>query len=178
MEADTRTITELLAEKKTLKKRIADKRQNLLQYIVRDDRLKDPLEAQGGSKTYITQELQAIDDLEERLVNIMLAIASTNAKIQVSLGKKTRSVAYVLIDRRENWGDRTKFLSAIQSQLNRAKQLIESPRYQQQAGETIKLVVSIDEKAFNEMTEQFTTMQGEVDGKLSLLNATTRPTVS
>lgn len=64
------TITEALAELKTINARLETRRQNVGQYLMRDARLKDPLETDGGSVEYVTRERQAIKDLEERIVQI------------------------------------------------------------------------------------------------------------
>ena len=58
------TITEALAEIKTIEKRIDKKRQSLQPYIARMDGVKDPLEKSGGSAAFIKAERQAIGDLQ------------------------------------------------------------------------------------------------------------------
>src|SRR5579863_1653454 len=63
------TITEALAEIKTINKRLESKRESVRNYIARDVRVRDPLEKEGGSAEFIKRERQAIIDLEERIVN-------------------------------------------------------------------------------------------------------------
>ena len=68
------TITEALAELKTLGKRIEKKRESVAMFLTRQDGLKDPLEKDGGSVEFIKRERQAVKDLEQHHVNIRLAI--------------------------------------------------------------------------------------------------------
>jgi hypothetical protein len=60
------TITEALADVKTIDKRIEKKKYFVQSYLVRQERLKDPLEKDGGATKVIHQERQAIQDLQER----------------------------------------------------------------------------------------------------------------
>ena len=69
------TITEALAETKTIDKRISKKRTFVTDYLFRQDALRDPLEKEGGSVAAIEATRQAIGDLEKRLVDIRRAIA-------------------------------------------------------------------------------------------------------
>ena len=50
------TITEALAEIKTLAKRIEKKRQNIGQFLVRQEGVRDPLEREGGSVAFVQTE--------------------------------------------------------------------------------------------------------------------------
>ncbi len=65
------TITEALAEIKTIGKRLEKKKQAVLTNIGRDSRLKDPLD---DSVKFVKEERQAIEDLEKRIVTIRTAI--------------------------------------------------------------------------------------------------------
>ena len=59
------TITEALAELKTVSARLDKKREFVLRHIIRESKLCDPLEKNGGSKTVIARDLQSIGDLEQ-----------------------------------------------------------------------------------------------------------------
>ena len=59
-----------------------------------------PLSA-GGSVSAIKRELQAIHDLEERMVRIRRAIQHANQVTNVTIGKQARSIADWLVWRRD-----------------------------------------------------------------------------
>lgn len=74
------TITEALAEVKTIKARVTKKQEGIMRYFARDARLKDPLLAEGGSSIWIERERQAIKDLLARMVTIRTAIQRKNCE--------------------------------------------------------------------------------------------------
>jgi flagellar biosynthesis/type III secretory pathway chaperone len=87
------TITEALQEIKTIGKRLEKKRQNIIQYIARDVRIKDPLESSGGSAQYIQRERQAIADLENRIIEIRTRIQEANLSNQLTIEGVTCTVS-------------------------------------------------------------------------------------
>ena len=87
------TITESLAEIKTIGKRLIKKRHALGSYIARDVRVRDPLEKNGGSEKFVAEERQSIADLENRVIAIRTAIQQSNLNSTVTVGGSTRSVA-------------------------------------------------------------------------------------
>jgi hypothetical protein len=72
------TITEALAEIKTINARLQKKRESIGTNLMRDSRIKDPMESEGGSEEFIRKETQAIDDLQKRIVSIRTAIQQQN----------------------------------------------------------------------------------------------------
>src|SRR4029077_17206699 len=95
------TITEALAEIKTIGKRVETKQSQLESYIVRDSRMRDPMEKDGGSAEFIKRERQAITDLQKRVVNLRLAIQQSNMVTKLSLNGTDMTVYEWLIWRRE-----------------------------------------------------------------------------
>src|SRR5215831_611359 len=95
------TITEALAELKTIDKRIEKKREFVLSYLLRQEMFKDPLEKDGGSVSAIRREMQSIVDLEERRITIRRAVQQANERNSVMVGKQTRTIADWLVWRRE-----------------------------------------------------------------------------
>ena len=95
------TITEALAEIKTINKRLQTKRQNTLQYVARDARVKDPLEREGGSVEFLKRERQSIKDLEQRVVAIRTAIQRSNLETRTTIAGRELSIAEWLTWRRE-----------------------------------------------------------------------------
>ncbi len=173
------TITEALAEIKTIGKRVEAKRAFITQYVARHAIVRDPLANQGGSPAAITAELQSIQDLEERAVNIRLAINAANVATLVSVGGVQRSIAGWLTWRR----DAAPKIKAFQTLLRNA---IAGVRREAQAkgmaivqavqvtgsNDDKDVVINVDEKALAGEIEAMETTLGTLDGLLSLKNAT------
>jgi len=171
------TITEGLAELKTIVKRCEKKRTSILSYLSRPMGLVDPLEKQGGSAKFIKEETQALRDLQNRHLAIRMAIQQANHTTRIKIGDTEMSVAEWLTWRKEQAPENRQFLVNIRSGLDRAR------RETQQRGGTvampgaeakaIDLTVNIDEKALSENIEGLEAVEGALDGKLSLVNAVT-----
>lgn len=171
------TITEALAEIKTIGKRIEKKRGFVAQYVARQEIVHDPLTNQGGSEKALREERQAIADLEARIVGIRLAINAANVATAVTVGTQTKTIAEWLTWRRDVVPGRKAFLT----QLNNA--LLNVRREAQQKGLNIvaqvgsqpdqkNIIVNLDERALAQEAEQLETTLGTLDGLLSLKNAT------
>ena len=181
------TITEALAEIKTIGKRLDRKRQAVVANIGRDSRLKDPLADQEGmtSVKYVTQERQAINDLEKRIVDIRVAIQRSNLATSCTIGASTLTVQEWLDFRREVATGRQMFLNQLNNSVKNIRDKLnrEGGRVVAAAQATasvttgdkqvIEVILHIDERALLEEQEGLEKTLGELDGKLSLLNATT-----
>lgn len=175
------TITEALAEIKTIGKRIEKKRQSIAMYLARDSRLKDPLEKDGGSVKFIASERQSIADLENRIVNIRTAIQKSNLETRTLINGRELSVAEWLTWRREISNGSQGFLNSLNNGISqiRAKVQKEGGRVvtpgssESESKPVLEFVVNIDEKLLLEEQENMEKTLGELDGRLSLLNATT-----
>lgn len=176
------TITEALAEIKTTGKRITKKREAISGYIARQDNLKDPLAADGGSVEFIKRERQAIRDLEGRIVELRAKIAAANARTTVTVEGETRSVADWLTWRREVAPGTQQFLSGLRGGLdNLRKQVAQKGLGVLNATATVNTAevkptdvwVNISEKELADEIERLETVLGTLDGQLSLTNATT-----
>lgn len=171
------TITEALAELKTLEKRIGDKRDFVKKYLARQEMVRDPLEKDGGSARAIKAELQAIGDLMERRVAIRRAIALANQQTLVQVNGEERSIADWITWKRENlptlkmlYQELSNNIAAIrQSAQSQGKRTVEP---QTQGADPKDIVVHIDEKWLKEAIENLTEVEGTLDGQLSLRNAT------
>lgn len=171
------TITEALAEIKTIQKRIVKKQDAISQYLVRDVRLKDPLASQGGAVTFIAQERQAVGDLRKRVVAIRTAIQRKNLEASLTVQGVTQTVTEWLVWRRECAKDEGGFMSAMlrgiaEVRTKLAKEGRKMVSAEVEAGDT-DVVISLDEKDLHAAAEKHEQILGELDGKLSLLNATT-----
>ncbi len=173
------TVTEALAEIKTVGKRIEKKRQFINQYIARQDGVRDPLEKDGGSATVIKKERQAIGDLEDRIVSLRRGIQQANDETYVSLNGETRTISEWLTWRRDVAPARKQWLAQISSSLH---QIRENAKRQGAAivsasvttGEMkpTDIVVNVDERGVAEESETLEDTLGQLDGQLSLKNAT------
>lgn len=171
----TITITEALAELKTLRARIEKKRQAIAPYICRDSRLLDPISG-AGSKEFVQSELQAIDDLFERIIKVRSAIAAKNSTVLLSVAGQSRTVQDWLIWKREVATERKNSLEGLRQQITGLRQQLPKVKAQAEAEGASpamipNLVVNLDEKALSSELEKLEAQLGELDGKLSLNNA-------
>jgi hypothetical protein len=173
------TITEALQEIKTIDKRIEKKREAILQYLWREDDKRDPLGKQdGGSFGFIERERQAINDLLGRKVMLRSAITQVNMTTDLTVGKITRKVEDWLNWRREALPTLKQAQSELRSSLvlarNQQAQNVARARKQQEQSTTVPdIQVNLNEKAFADEVEGLEEIEGNLDGQLSLINATT-----
>jgi hypothetical protein len=172
------TITEALAEIKTIGKRLVTKREFVLQYLGRQDGLKDPLEKEGGSREAIRESRQSIADLESRIIRIRRAISSANASVELAVCGDTRTIAEWLIWRREVSGEQVVFLRGLQAGLGGMRSEASKKGWNVVARESdvqdkTDVIVNIDELELSAEIEGMEKVLGNLDGQLSLKNATT-----
>lgn len=177
------TITEGLAELKTLRKRIDKKRESIGQYMARAEAVRDPLEKQGGSEKHIREERQAIDQLEANYVDLRRRIALANDTTVVTILGEARSISEWLIWRREIAPARKNWLAGLRAGIKQLREKTQQRGGQMIAGTSINyagvdakpddIVVNIDEAALDRELEEMETILGDLDGQLSLKNATT-----
>lgn len=179
------TITEALQEIKTIGKRLEKKRASVGQYLARDVRSRDPLEKDGGSAKFITEERQAIGDLEGRVIGIRTAIQRSNLSASLTVGSQARTVAEWLTWRREISAAQVNFLRTMVAGLANIRAQITQKGGKMIAASAIavneafdpagppEVLVNVDERQLIADQEEMETMLGDLDGKLSLFNATT-----
>lgn len=175
------TVTEALAEIKTLQARIQKRRENIQPYLARQNAVTDPLarDMEGGSPAFIKRERQAAHDLEERLVKLRTAIQRLNLTETITIGKDTRTIAEWLTWRKEVMPGLRSFLATLRGALQKLRQEakgrsvsvvnVEAP----QAPGYQDVIVNINEVELAQEVEQLETIVGTLDGQLSLKNATT-----
>ena len=172
------TITEALAEIKTIGKRLEKKREAIFGFVARQDGLKDPLEPQGGSVEWVKRERQAVGDLEARVVALRKGIAAANAATVIVLGTKSLTIAEWLIWRKEvapgTKGFLTKLRGVVESIRSRAKSQGQAilPAGTP-APQPTDVIINIDEGRLAMEIENLEEILGALDGQLSLKNATT-----
>lgn len=168
------TITEALADIKTIGKRLQAKRETVLNYIARHENIRDPFESDGGSRVMIERERQGVNDLEKRLVNLRTSIQKANHATPVTIAGVTRTIADWLTWRKEVAPSAKTFAGQIRN-------VVATVRKTEKTGKTAQgqevpagqWVVNVDEKALAKELEDFETILGTLDGQLSLTNATT-----
>ena len=171
------TVTEALAELKTISKRKDKKREFIARYLARQDIVKDPLEKDGGSVTAIAQEIQAINDLQNRILAIRAAITRSNLDTKLTVCGLTMTVHDWLVWRRE-------IAPGIQSFLGGLTTTIEALRREvkKKGGQIVEsgggsgdndVVVNVSEMTLASEIEGLEQVLGTLDGLLSLTNATT-----
>lgn len=171
-------ITEALAEIKTIAKRITTKREFIGGYLARQEGVKDPLEKDGGSIAVIRQERQAIHDLESRIVALRRGIQHANETTVVTINGASRSIADWLTWRRDVVPSHRTFLLSVRDSLGRLRDKAKREGITVIPGGTpgeaqpTDFVVNIDERALAQEIEQLEDTLGQLDGQLSLVNAT------
>jgi len=174
----TMTITEALAEIKTIGKRLEKKRAFVEQFLARQEGLKDPLSREGGSVEALRETRQSIDALEERIIRIRRSIAKANDVVELSVGGRSRTIAEWLIWRREVASGRTQFLTRLQNAIGSVRSQAKQKgwnvvRAEGEAQAQTDFIVNIDERALSAEIELMEEILGSLDGQLSLKNATT-----
>lgn len=173
------TITEALQEIKTIGKRLEKKKQAVAQYLGRDSRVKDPLEKDGGSVEFIKRERQAIVDLETRIVDIRTKIQKANLETTINVNGTIKTISEWLTWRREVSSGSVAFLSALNSGIRqiRDKATKTGNRTVSSMAEPDAapgdVVIHLNEQELLKEQENLETTLGDLDGKLSLLNAIT-----
>lgn len=171
------TITEALAEIKTIGKRVEKKRESLMGYLARQDGVRDPLEKDGGSAAFITAERQAIGDLTARVIALRRGIQKANDTTTVTVGDRSRSISEWLTWRRDVAPGERGFLAALRNGVNQVRaQAQKSGASVVQPGGVAErptdLVVNISEQDLAKQIEALEETLGTLDGQLSLKNAT------
>ena len=169
------TITEALAECKTIEKRLEKKQQFVMMYLFREERVKDPLIKEGGAEKVIAQEMQAITDLSERKISIRRKIQQANASELITVKGETRSIADWLVWRRDVASSLQRFLFDLRQKIESARTVARNKGASLVSGEGSRpddIVVNINEQMISQRLEHLEEVLGTLDGLLSLKNAT------
>ena len=167
------TITEALAEIKLAKAKVAKKQEFILAHLTRPENMVDRL---GDSPSILLQEIQAVSDLAERIVEIRTAIAKANAETVVLVEDETRTIAGWLIWRRESWPIAKSLFEGIESKLRNRHQDRSQPAgvfILNQVKSGVELVLHVDPREIFKTAQRLTDLYERLDGKLSLINALT-----
>jgi hypothetical protein len=175
--SDKMTITEALAETKTIKARIDKKHESIYPYLTRDGQVVDPHAADGGSAEFIRRERQAVADLMVRLIAIRTKIQASNLITMITIEGVTRSVSEWLTWRKEIAGVHGSFIRAMFNRVNHERQRAQTAgRTMVKADEnpsTKNIITNVNDAEITRELETHEKILGTLDGKLSLVNATT-----
>jgi hypothetical protein len=171
------TITEGLAELKTIQKRLEKKRQFIGQYLGRQEALKDPFEKDGGAVEVLKRERQAMADLETRHVAIRTSIQKVNQTTLIVVSDVTKTIAEWLTWRKEVAPDSQKFLGMLRQTILKTREQAQQKGLHvagpgTQATQPTDVIIHLDEQELAQEAERLETILGTLDGQLSLKNAT------
>lgn len=173
---DAMTITEALAEMKTIGKRLEKKKKFVVDYLMRPEQVRDPLEANGGTTKVIRAERQSIADLCDRTVAIRRAIQLANEANSITVEGQTRTIADWLVWRREVAPWLQGMLGEIRGHIDRQRATMLrnglSVVNEVQQAKPGDVVVNVNELDLAKEIETLETILGALDGQLSLKNAT------
>lgn len=175
----TITITEALAEIKTIGKRLNKKRESIYSFLARQEGVRDPLEKEGGSPQFIQQERQGITDLEDRIIALRRGIQHANDETQVTINGDTRTISEWLTFRRDVAPGRRAWLDQVRGRLSNMRDSAKKQGVAMISATAISsdvkptdFVINLDEVAIARELEQLEDTLGQLDGQLSLKNAT------
>lgn len=174
----TMTITEALAEIRTLEKRVAKKREEIQQYLYRQHGIRDEMEDHGGSAAYIEKLEQSIADLLSEHTWIRTEIQRMNLLTVLEIEGIEHTVAQWLVWKREiSEGERTHVATITQmmaSMRERARRDgVAAVSRETDAEDRKDYILHIDPAAHAERADQLEKVLGLLDGKLTLVNSTT-----
>ncbi len=170
------TITEALAEIKLINDKIAKKRSFVLDNLVRIKQLPDALTSQGGTQAVLVADVQAISDLETRLVKIRSAIMKANLENTAEVNGQVLSIYDWLVWKREVAPSKRGFYEQVYNYTKRKlEELQKSPQILKNDQGQTQLVEPETGLPYMEYAEKYSAvneMLNKLDGVLSLKNAT------
>lgn len=172
------TITEALAEIKTIGARLGKIQEFIKTYAFRDERARDPLEREGGSVAQIQRQRQAAKDLRERQIQLRSAINRSNQSTMVTVEGTARSVAEWIIWKREIAPGLRAEMNAFVLQLDMARNqarkanvsVVQNQESARNPGDIVSNLPEIELANERDLLEK---ILGTLDGQLSLNNART-----
>ena len=172
------TITEALAEIKVIDKRLAKKRDFIYAHLWRQESRKDPLLGDGGQQVVIERERQSIIDLEQRKVDIRMAINAANEQTEITVAGVTKTIAEWLIWRRDVAPGTQMFLRNLSNNIAQVRREIQQKglkvvRVTDENPKDDDIHINVNEVNLAADIELIETVLETLDGQLSLKNATT-----
>jgi len=167
-----KTITEALAEIKVIGKRITSKDDALQNALVRSSDKIDPHEANGGSTAYVASLKQGIKALTDNIVAIRTAILKKNCEETITVAGVTKTISEWLVWKREVYPVLSSLYNGMQNRIRRADSDMDSYGRMSQGEDKKSAIINADIQALNNDAEQIAACYEQLDGQLSLKNAT------
>jgi hypothetical protein len=175
------TITEALSEINLIKKKLISKRAAIQQTLVRATHMPDVYEKEGGSRQFMSREMQSIADLNLRLIRIRSEISRVNQTtfITITEGELTisQSIHDWLIWKREVIKDLLSFMQqvthAVKMHNDTASKQPQVYKDEKDAVALVKYEVNIHYPDWMLTQANLNAALEKLDGQLSLKNATT-----
>lgn len=176
--ATTTTITEALASLHTIDKRLQKKLEFLGMNLMRPENLRDPFDKDGMTQAQaVSRELQSFLDLCDQELKVRSSIRESNNITQVTVNGHTRTVSDWIVWKRETAPRLQRLYGSMVNEIGRFRKEAQSKgRRLTQAGDEVKdqdILVNVSEIDLAKWVEDLEITLGELDGKLSLVNATT-----
>lgn len=171
------TITEALAELKTLKARVEKKQEFILANAVRPGLLVDPMAKEGGQEDAVKQAQQSLKDMLTRIETIRISILKRNLETSLEVCGETKTVQAWLTWCRDILPlvkDHTKRLldTLRKSRTPQGWQGMSQGNHEEMQKFLAAVVTNISELEVSKAWERIVEIEGTLDGKLSLHNAT------
>lgn len=173
------TITEALAEIKLEQNKIRKKMMFVLDHLVRPKDRIDPLEKEGGSPGVIEKEMQAIKDLQARVLKIRTAINAANTKTVLEVKDMSMTISEWLIWKRDILPYMEDLYATMSNKINKQRGQLGMPSRLQAAQQVTgeDLISHVNEVELMEKIEELGEIKDRLDGLLSLKNAQVEITV-
>ena len=164
-------IIEALKELPLIDKKLAKIAVQIQQYSSEADNghMSLPFETPEKQAAEVDALVQSTNDLVTRSAHIRRALAMTNADIAVELGGKTRTISEWIAYRDRGFANQLRALQALNDSVARSN--LKTAGFDEEKG--IKIARFYDEKARNEKILAIEELQGQLDAKLEMVNATT-----
>lgn len=165
------TVTEALARIKLIDSKVESKQKFVRQYAARPEVTVDPLESEGGSRSRVQAELQAISDLLDQRLRIRTEIARVNAECLLDIQDVPMTVAEWLVWRREIYQRERQIPAQLLVQLKNYRQQVQGWTKENPEAD-VRLVLNVDEDELHRRIEKLDEIYNELDGRLTLHNST------
>lgn len=166
-------MTQAFTELRTLEKRIQKKQEKILRYLYRTNDQIDPFGEEPGSKAEIQKELQSIEDLWQRYMDIRKAMRKANEETFITIEGVERSMADWVAWKREVAPKVGRFIQSMVLRVYQGRDEINRENIRRKKDEEVKhIVINVDEKALSDRGENIEKILGALDGQLAVKNAT------
>jgi len=170
------TITEALAEIKTIGKRLKKKASFVNEHLYRQEKFSDPFIKEGGQAGEIKRERQAMDDLNDRALKLRIAINRANESNRITINGVDRSISEWIVWRRDIAPRVQANLTGMQNSIRKIRQEAinkGAPVSDKETENPENVIININERDLVCEVEDMVETLGQLDGMLSMTNATT-----